>query len=295
MNELLDSVDDFKTKLQKQKFNLFGLAAGLFVVAIRLADVTINQNAKPYEVIVSLSLSLIVTLLLWNNYYASGKLSAKDMEGYKALNAEIDAIVDAVLKSPQAKDGDEWCEKFADLELHNAQFKVISRVRLDFKVFEEKYSVMSRRDIKALADPELAKPLTSKQVKAILKAARMKPITDVTFDNLLNEQGGSNERYTIGDSEASLQVKSTRRKGAKVIAFGLLTTYFGWKLTQSPTWDMVLEVLISCMPYVATIIFAWKSGYEDVHDKLHRRNQNRKRLLLQFCDDKGIKQTPPPN
>ena len=33
MNELLDSVDDFKTKLQKQKFNLFGLAAGLFVVA----------------------------------------------------------------------------------------------------------------------------------------------------------------------------------------------------------------------------------------------------------------------
>ena len=65
--------------------------------------------------------------------------------------------MDAVLKSPQAKDGDEWCEKFSDLELHNAQFKVISRVRLDFKDFEEKYSVMSRRDIKALADPELSK------------------------------------------------------------------------------------------------------------------------------------------
>lgn len=290
MSDILESVDDFKIKLQKQKYNLFGGFAFIFIIVLKLVEVVQKSDAPLYEILVGLALSLVITLLLWNNYYSSGKLSAKDMERYKTLAKEVDDIANTVLLSEHSKDIDEWCEKFSEFELRTAQTKAVKSGRIDYADFETTYSIMSAKDIKALYKTG---KLTKKQVKAILKAARMRLNTEVSADSLLNEHGGHASRFSLGATEATLQARSTGKKGAKFLAFSLLSAYFGWKIIDAPSLGMVLVIIISALPYVATVIFAWKAGYEDVSENLMRRNQNRKRLLLQFCEDKKI--TLPPS
>lgn len=235
----------------------------LFVaVAVFFADVQLSDIKAVTE------LSLTIAILWFCGYsiyfvtFDMGGRSAKLQAAYIKAQTENAEIKKNVTRTNLK----EYCEWRTTEELLSLRKSIVTdEAGIDFSVYTKKYLGKNKKELLAIFNNGEQERITKQQLKAIVKANRLKPL-NIKPEHALQEDKGYYRRSPFAKSPKNKKIFLTIKKTIFSIALAVLGGSIAFSLILEFSWATVVACLFKLLTIIVSAAFGYKAGYNIIID-----------------------------
>ena len=262
-------VEGYKNTTSNAKKSLIGALSYITIFSILFVAVAVFfTDVKMTDIKALTELSLTIAILWFCGYsiyfvtFDMGEKTAKKQKAYTealtAYNSEKKTVKQSELKR--------YCEEYRTDELVYMRKSIVtSEGGIDYNTYEKEYLGKNKKELMQFMQNSSENCLTKQQIKAIVTANRLKPIT-LKAEHVLQEDKGTVRRSPLARSPKTTKTWVTVKKtfSSTVLAF------FGGSVAFSLILDFSWATVVACLFKLLTIIvsacFGYKAGYNIIVD-----------------------------
>ena len=261
VGQAIETMDVKKKKVARSILNNTGIFIGIFLVFVVIVVYTTDIKLTSIMQWVELGLSFFILLFCAYSMYVnasdSGIKAGKTSETYIKAQTEYNSIKNEIVEGKMQGRLAEFCHYYTTEELNNIRKSILSDVGIEFDLYNKKYIGKGKELLST--DKTLSEP----QIKAIIKADKVKPIK-LTPEMIFKRGRGSKRRTPLGTKPETKRGVAYGTKFFKTCVTSVLTGIIVLDVAITPTWATFAACCLKLMPVILNGFAGYKMGYENI-------------------------------
>lgn len=254
-----ESFENAKKRLARGAINNASIIVGIFIIIVAITVLTTDIKLTSFVNVAAISLMCFVIFFaayaMYINTAGAGSRAGLDTSVYKAAKARHDKLREEIIEKKAIGKLPDFCRKYVDDELVNARKDILTRVGIDYKIYEEKYLGQSKKKIKKEAS------LSDLERAAIIDANNVMPI-ELNADMVFKSQSGRRSRNPLGANPRDIKARNYVSRFLQTFAFSIIPAIIVLEVSSSFTWASFAAVLLKIFPIVAHAFYGYEFGYK---------------------------------
>ena len=255
VNEVMNTVDEFKKKTFRAVLNNSGSLISIFIILVVGVVMTTEIRFDSAANVASLGLDFFVMILcsygMYVNLAASGTKQGLLTQEYLDAQSRYDELVERI--NGQSDKLTAFCESYVAKELKSTRTMIVESVGITYEAYERDY----------IGCDAPSANLTERQKAAIQRANRVKPIK-LTPSMLVKRSRGIRRRSPLSMAPGVKKAFAFSGRFSTIALTSIMTVWIALDVIVNPDWNVLVMALLRILTVVLNGFSGWQFGYDNV-------------------------------